>query len=461
MDFPIKEYLNSIDGALFLYSELEKLYEYSKNRTLSYEDSSELFKFINEKLKKTDIPYYEAKMTYMLAEMNAKGIGVKKNSKKARELYEKMAKKGYTEACNIMFRAYRDGNSELEIEQDTQKTIDWAFQISDYDVDTPLYFIARKACGKSVFPYFDVPIDKDIDLAIKCLRKLILKPDVFVGIYSDLDMMIHNTVYQVHRKTSSKADSDELLFNENVSTDLWKTTGYYHITVESTHIFNLLGTIYRDNENFRNYEYAKNLFEQAVNAGSLDGEMNLSSIYFNGLGLAPNKEKAFQLRKHVAELVKNDKFYGLWDVAFEDEWKVLKTIEDVAEAYRYGIGVKISYEEALKWYSFINDHYWTLHISDDLKKSILNRAAEAIQQLKPLVGMTDSRDNKAINLEETLQKTSQFKLYFDNAEIDALNKYLLKGESSEEMAELLTEFDETLGKQYPEYQFFFHPAESA
>lgn len=142
------------------------------------------------------------------------------------------------------------------------------------------------------------------------------------------------------------------------------------------------------------------------------GEMNLSSIYFNGLGLAPNKEKAFQLRKHVAELVKNDKFYGIWDVAFEDEWKVLKTIEDVAEAYRYGIGVKISYEEALKWYSFINDHYWTLHISDDLKKSILNRATEAIQQLKPLVGMTDSRDNKAINLEETLRKTSQFKLYF-------------------------------------------------
>lgn len=32
-----------------------------------------------------------------------------------------------------------------------------------------------------------------------------------------------------------------------------------------------LSTIYHDNENFRNYEYAKNLFEQAVNAGSLDG----------------------------------------------------------------------------------------------------------------------------------------------------------------------------------------------
>lgn len=65
--------------------------------------------------------------------------------------------------------------------------------------------------------------------------------------------------------------------------------------------------------------------------------------------------------------------------------EILKTLEDVAKAYHYGIGVQQSYSEALKWYSFIKNNYWTIHISEDLKNAILCNATKAIQTITPLV----------------------------------------------------------------------------
>lgn len=79
--------------------------------------------------------------------------------------------------------------------------------------------------------------------------------------------------------SDNRADDDELDDNEDISVSLWKHMGYYHITVESTHIFNLLGPIYCNNNEVRNYKFAKNLFEQTVKLGSLNGEMNLSNTF--------------------------------------------------------------------------------------------------------------------------------------------------------------------------------------
>ena len=59
-----------------------------------------------------------------------------------------------------------------------------------------------------------------------------------------------------------------------------------------------------------------------------------------------------------------------------------------------------------------------------------------------------------------LLKSRKFALYFDSREMDMLHQYLLKGKSYEEIKDVLDEFDKTLGKHYPEYEFFFHPSES-
>ena len=181
---PMHQFLN--------LSKLEKLHNLAMDNKLSTDDTEELAKFIEEESNKPRM-YIQEKLVYMLADMYAKGIGVKKNPQKSVDLYKSMAMDGRFDACYKLFLSYKDGNEELNIKPDIQKAIEWCFISSDHGMNTLLYFLGLKAAGKPVLPYCDLPIEEDVNLAIKCLEKLVSIPDVFVGIFSDVEILIHDT----------------------------------------------------------------------------------------------------------------------------------------------------------------------------------------------------------------------------------------------------------------------------
>ena len=317
--------------------------------------------------------------TYLAYQMYKEGICGEKNPKEAKKYLLKMVKHHKYYACKELLLAYRDGNAELDIAADKDAMIEWCFKIADYGSPTYLYFLALQAAGKNVPEFYDLGVEKDLKLAIRCLNKLNEDVNNFFSICDELDTMLNYTVHEIFREHSSDMygrarDS----FVDGLKRDFWDCTGYSHIRMASPHLINLLGVVYYE---LGDYENAAKTFERAVLYESLGGKLNLSDMYSNGIGVPQDKEKAFNMKKEIADLFVGNQLGDMWDLSYDEEPKLLETVEYIANAYRFGIGVQQSSENASKYYSILTDHFWTLHLPADFEDTIVQRASTALKEM--------------------------------------------------------------------------------
>lgn len=92
-------------------------------------------------------------------------------------------------------------------------------------------------------------------------------------------------------------------------------------------------------------------------------------------------KKAFELKKKVIYLLETRYASDWWDLSFDEERKLLEILEYVAEAYHHGIGVEQSLTNATKYYSLIKDTEWLLHLPEDFKEQIVQRATDALSTI--------------------------------------------------------------------------------
>ena len=126
-----------------------------------------------------------------------------------------------------------------------------------------------------------------------------------------------------------------------------------------------------------NYERAIKCFEYASSFKSLSAYIKLSEMYGQGIGVDTNIKRSFLLKKAIADLALTSDFEDYWDLPIDEEHKVLEVIESVAESYHYGIGVKQSLEESVKYYNIaikyskiMEESDWMLHLPEYLGENM-------------------------------------------------------------------------------------------
>ena len=314
---------------------------------------------------------------YILFQMYKNGIGVEKNPKAALDYLIKTIKNRNLKAAKEIVFYYKDGNPELGIEPDKEEMINWCFKTAEYNCPTNLYFLALQASGKKVPPFYDLGIDKSLPLAIKCLEKLNEDIRVFETIFWYLENLFLN-ITKDFKEDSTMPNDIKSLINYDVEDDLWEYTGYIHNNCSSPHLLNLLGTVYCEMKDYKN---AVKAFQRAFSFHSLGGYINLSEMYSQGLGVEQNLKKAFELKKKVIYLLETGYASDWWDLSFDEERKLLELIESVAEAYHHGIGVEQSLPNATKYYNIIKNREWMLHIPEDFKEQLVQRATDALSTI--------------------------------------------------------------------------------
>ena len=337
-----------------------------------------LFHIIEAKAKSdymADTYRLETGYNFILFKMHAKGIGTKKSPQVAFNCLIEMAKhQSFTAAIEIIF-SYRDGNPELDIKPDKEKMIDWCFKTAEYGCPTNLYFLALQASGKKVQPFYDLGISKSLPLAVKCLEKLNEDINIVTNSILDLETFIGNTTQLLYDDISTDL---KLSLVNSIEEGLLSDSDYPHLKIATPHLINLLETVYLE---MKDYKSAIKNFERTISFDSLAALMNLSNMYRDGLGIDQDNKIAFILKKKVADLVISGYANDWWDLSVDEENKLLETLYEVAESYHHGIGVKQSLPNAAKYYNIIKNSEWTLHIPEDFKEQLVQRATDALSTI--------------------------------------------------------------------------------
>ena len=356
-------------------------------------DKEKLFRIVKKKAYLENIPPNTYNMEdlyiYKLFKMYKKGIGTKRNSEEALNCLIKMVEEGSVNAAarEIVF-IYRDGDKELSIKPNREKMISWCFKTAEYNCPASLYYLALKAMGKKVPPIYDLRIDKSLPLAIKCLEILTTDENNTWKIYRDFSHIIARNVpfYDLSDDVPYKF---KLLFNGALNEELSHYTNYNRIsehTAKLSHLLSLLGTVYLE---LKDYKRAIKTFKEAILNNSLLATINLSEMYQHGVGITKNKKKAFELKKKIADSVICDNSEFIIDLPVEEEYKILKTIEEVAKSYRYGIGVKKSLPEALKYYTELQkismDIFMFFSVNTDFQETLIHNNSKAIHEINKLL----------------------------------------------------------------------------
>ena len=288
-----------------------------------------------------------------------------------------MIKSGNSKAAKEIVFYYKDGNPKLGIEPNKNEMINWCFKTAEYGCPANLYFLALQASGKKVPPFYDLEINKSLSLAIKCLEKLNEDVKIFANICCYLETLFRDTTKDFY-ENSDIPDDIRLLITRGIENDLWNSTACNHNKINSAHLFNLMGTVYREMEDYKN---AVQAFQKAFSFNSLGGCINLSEMYSQGLGVEQNFKKVLELKKQIIYLLENG-YESDWEyLSFDEERKLIESIEYVAEAYHHGIEVEQSLTNATKYYSLIKDTEWSLHLPEDFKEHIVQRVTNALSTI--------------------------------------------------------------------------------
>ena len=360
------------------------LFKLAKENFLSLECKETLFKFIKNKadseiLHAGIVELPESLYTYLAYKMFKEGICVEKNPAEAKKYLLKMVEHHKYYACKELLLAYRYGNAELDIAPDKEAMIEWCFKIADYKSPTYLYFLALQAVGKEVPEFYNLGIGKDLQLAVKCLIKLNTDVNVFFGIRDELNAIFtYIAIYRVFAGYHNIPDEIEYEVYDVLEKDFWDCASYNNINYSSTHLINLLGTLYYE---MGDYEKAAESFERASCYGSLGGRLHLSDMYSDGIGVPQDKEIASKIKKEIADLFEFNQLGDIWDLAYDEEYKLLETVEYVAESYRNGIGVEKSLDDAYKYFSIIRDNFHAMNLPENFEEAIVQRASKAIEEM--------------------------------------------------------------------------------
>ena len=106
-----------------------------------------------------------------------------------------------------------------------------------------------------------------------------------------------------------------------------------------------------------------------------------ATLYSKGVGVPQDKEKAFNMKKEIADLLIGNQLGDMWDLSYDEEPKLLETVEYIANAYRFGIGVQQSADNASKYYNALTDRVWTLHLPAGFEDAIVQRASTALKEM--------------------------------------------------------------------------------
>ena len=356
----------------------ELAFKLAKDNMVDSEFKEQLFHILERRVNSesyTAFYKWDYSEDYILFQMYKDGIGVEKNPKVALDYLIKTIKNGNLKAAKEIVFYYKDGNPELGIEPNKEEMINWCFKTAEYNCPTNLYFLALQASGMKAPPFYDLGVDKSLPLAIKCLKELNEDFRVFETISWYLENCFTN-ITKDFSKDSTMPDDIKSLVAYDIENDLREYTGYNILNkIDSHHLLNLLGTVYCEMKDYKN---AVKAFQRAFFFDSLGGCINLSEMYSQGLGVEQDSKKAFELKKKVIYLLETGYASDWWDLSFDEEKKLLKLIESVAEAYHHGIGVEQSLPNAIKYYNIIKNSEWTLHIPEDFKEQIVQKATDAL-----------------------------------------------------------------------------------
>ena len=285
-----------------------------------------------------------------------------------------MVKEGDASTSIKVALMYRDGSAEFVIKPDKEKMIEWCFKIAEYNCPFLLYILALQTSGKKVMPYYDLGDNKSLPLAVKCLEKLIEDPETASKISWDFNMCLTHIFENSNGNYSDTSDDLKFLVTKGTEENWWSCKGYHYTRITSAHLVNLLGNVLYE---IGNYERALETFEYASSFKSLSAYIKLSEMYGQDIGVEPNIERSFLLKKSIADLALTSDFEDYWDLPIDEEHKVLEVIESIAESYHYGIGVKQSLEEAVKYYNIavkyskiMEDSNCMLHLPEYLEKNM-------------------------------------------------------------------------------------------
>lgn len=361
---------------------MEFAFKLAKDNMVDSEFKEQLFTILERKVNSKSYTAFHkwdySAEHYILFQMYKNGIGVEKNPKAALDYLIKTIKKRNFKAAKEIVFYYKDGNPELSIEPNKEEMINWCFKTAEYDCPINLYFLALQASGKKAPPFYDLGINKSLPLAIKCLKKL----NEDIRVFEDISWYLENLFMDITKdfyENSDIPDDIKSLVTYDMENVLWEYTGYNILNrIDSPHLLNLLGTVYCEMKDYKN---AVKAFQRAFSFDSLGGCINLSEMYSQGLGVEQDLKKAFELKKKVIYLLETGYASDWWDLSFDEERKLLELIESVAESYHHGIGVEQSIPNAAKYYNILKNSEWTLHIPEDFKEQIVQRATDALSTI--------------------------------------------------------------------------------
>ena len=234
--------------------------------------------------------------------------------------------------------------------------------------------LALQTSGKKVMPYYDLGVNKSLPLAVKCLEKLIDDSETASKISWDFNMCLTHILENSNGNSSDTSDDLKFLVTKGTEENWWSCKGYHYTRITSAHLINLLGNVLCE---MGNYERAIKFFEYASSFKSLSAYIKLSEMYGQGIGVDTNIKRSFLLKKAIADLALTSDFEDYWDLPIDEEHKVLEVIESVAESYHYGIGVKQSLEESVKYYNIaikyskiMEESDWMLHLPEYLGENM-------------------------------------------------------------------------------------------
>ena len=264
--------------------------------------------------------------TYNLGRMYEKGEFFNKDCKKALELYNKAAEQGNSKAFHKIISSYKDGNSDLEVVANVDKMVEYIFKAADFG-DLDFLHILTIYYNLGYGPY-GLAVTQNKAMAVKCYEKLISCSEYYGKDY-------------------------QLSFDMN-------QLGYLYCSGDGVEV---------------NYQKAIELFEKAIELDNLNAMMNLANLYYEGLGVKQDKEKAFALLQLITEY--EDYFVEM--NCGEDQ--ILPAMVLVARSYRKGDGIRQSGIEAFNWYKkaeAYSDHAFHTYVgeNDELIGIIKNALGE-------------------------------------------------------------------------------------